>query len=201
MDAKWVESYINCGHEFLNLKSNQEALNQYLKAIRIANLSGQELSDPLLFQKAGQIYISQGKWEDARVMFMMCAEQYQTSFSYFNLGVASYNLGSYDEAERVLGLVNYMDSSNTLTWAYLTLALLNKENPPINAAFETMNEALKLGLNDINLLQEIFVANISVGQYKAAKNVQEHLLVCLANKGHKKMRQFFAQVSECIGKH
>ena len=134
-------------------------------------------------------------------MFMMCAEQYQTSFSYFNLGVASYNLGSYDEAERVLGLVNYMDSSNTLTWAYLTLALLNKENPPINAAFETMNEALKLGLNDINLLQEIFVANISVGQYKAAKNVQEHLLVCLANKGHKKMRQFFAQVSECIGKH
>lgn len=79
---------------------------------------------------------------------MMCAEEYQTSFSYFNLGVASYNLGHFDEAERVLGLVNYMDTTNTLTWAYLTLALLHRREPPLNAAFETMNEALKLGLND-----------------------------------------------------
>jgi tetratricopeptide (TPR) repeat protein len=53
MDAKWIQAYINCGHEFLYLRSNQEALNQYLKAIRIANLSGQELQDPLLFQRAG----------------------------------------------------------------------------------------------------------------------------------------------------
>ena len=124
-------------------------------------------------------------------MFMMCAEQYQTSFAYFNLGVASYSLGCYDEAERVLGLVNYMDSSNTLTWAYLTLALLNKEEPPVNAAFETMNEALKLGLSDANLLQEIFVANIACRQYKAARIVQEHLLVCLAGKAHNRMRSFF----------
>jgi hypothetical protein len=56
----------------------------------------------------------------------MCAEQHKTAFSYFNLGVASYHLGLYDEAEKVLGVVNFMDSNNTLTWAYLTLALLNK---------------------------------------------------------------------------
>jgi len=80
-------------------------------------------------------------------------------------------LGLYDEAEKVLGVVNFMDSSNTLTWAYLTLALLNKKHPPINAAFETMNEALKLGLCDQNLLKEIFFANLKVGQFRAARDV------------------------------
>jgi hypothetical protein len=101
-------------------------------------------------------------------MFCLCAEQYMTSFSYFNLGVANYKLNNFDEAEKVLGVVNFMDSSNTLTWAYLTLALLNKKNPPVNAAFQTMNEALKLGLSDIPLLKEMFTANIRVGQYRAA---------------------------------
>ena len=84
------------------------------------------MNDPLLFQRAGSIYISEEKWEDARVMFLMCAEQHKTAFSYYNLGVASYNLGLFDEAEKVLGVVNFMDPNNTLTWAYLTLALLNK---------------------------------------------------------------------------
>ena len=41
----------------------------------------------------------------------------------------------YDEAERVLSLVNYMDPSNAETWAYLALVLLKKDEPPINAAY------------------------------------------------------------------
>lgn len=59
-------------------------------------------------------------------MFLMCAESFKTSYSYLNLGIASYHLGMYDEAEKVLGVVNFMDSSNALTWAYLTLSLLKK---------------------------------------------------------------------------
>ena len=62
----------------------------------------------------------------------------------------------------MLGVANFMDSSNTLTWAYLTLALLHKQTPPINAAFETMNESIKLGLNDVSLLEAIFEANLSL---------------------------------------
>lgn len=41
---------------------------------------------------------------------MMCAEQFKTSFSFFNLGVTNYNLGLFDEAEKVLAIVNLMDS-------------------------------------------------------------------------------------------
>ena len=62
-----------------------------------------------------------------------------------------------------MGVVNFMDASNTLTWAYLTLTLLRKQSPPINAAFETMNEALKLGLSDQLLLKDIFFACLDNG--------------------------------------
>lgn len=155
-----------------------------------------------MYQRAGSIYISESKWEDARVMFLMCSEQFKTSYSYFNLGVASYNLGLYEEAEKVLGVVNFMDSSNTLTWAYLTLSLLNKKDPPIHAAFETMNEALKLGLSDQNLLMDIFEACLRVGQYKAARDVQEHLLLVITGpKWSKRARALFVSACEVIKSH
>ena len=110
LDAKWLPAYIEAGHAYLNLRLPSVALSYYLRAIRIANLTGQEIKDPLLYQRAGSIYITEEKWEDARVMFLLCAEQHKTAYSYFNLGVASYNLGLYDEAEKVLGVVNFMDS-------------------------------------------------------------------------------------------
>lgn len=132
-------------------------------------------------------------------MFHMCSEQFKTSYSYFNLGVACYKLGRFNEAEKVLGVVNFMDSSNTLTWAYLTLSLLNKYTPPINAAFETMNEALKLGLSDRGLLEEIFDANLKVCQFKAARDVQEHLLLVLSGaKWSKRMRSLFQDLARAI---
>ena len=104
-------------------------------------------------------------------MFLMCSDQFKTAYSYFYLGVASYRLGFFDEAERVLGAVNFMDPSDTLTWAYLTLAQLNKAQPPINAAFQTMNEAIKLGLSDVNLLKEICQACLKTKQFKASRDV------------------------------
>ena len=96
-------------------------------------------------------------------MFLMCAEDYKTAFSHFNLGVACYHLGEYDEAERVLSLVNYMDPSNAETWAYLALVLLKRDDPPLNAAYQTMNEAVKLGLTNGDVMAEIALSWLDLG--------------------------------------
>ena len=87
--------------------------------------------------------------------------------------MASYNLGLYDEAERVLAIVNLMDSSNSLTWAYLALSLLKKNSPPINSAYQCINEAFKLGISDAQILQTIFEACLKVKQYRIAREVYE----------------------------
>lgn len=49
MDPKWLQGFIQCGHAYLDLKDIDSALQQYLKAIRIANLCGLEVNDPLLY--------------------------------------------------------------------------------------------------------------------------------------------------------
>lgn len=99
-------------------------------------------------------------------MFLMCAEDYKTAFSHFNLGVACYELGEYEEAERVLSHVNYLDPTNAETWAYLALVLLKKEDPPLNAAYQTMNEAIKLGLMNGDVVMEIAFTLHELGSVK-----------------------------------
>ena len=131
----WLEGYIEIGHSLYLQGDYEQALQYYMRAIRVANLSGQDVKDQLLFQRAGHCYNKLDRWEDAKVMFLMCSEDFKTAFAHFHLGVACYNLGGYVEAEKVLSLVNYLDPSNADAWAYLALVLLKKEDPPLNAAY------------------------------------------------------------------
>ena len=109
-------------------------------------------------------------------MFIMCAEDYKTAFAYYNLGVASYHLGEYEEAERVLSLVNYMDPTHALTWAYLALVLLKKPDAPLFAAYQTMNEAIKLNLTDSGVMYEIAMSWIEHNSFIAAKDALENTI-------------------------
>lgn len=179
MRATWLQGYIEIGHAHYKMncqRNNEAALKSYLKAIRISNLDNQTITDQLVFQRAGELYIKEQKWEDARVMFLMCSEEYKTSFSVFNLGVASYHLGEFDEAEKVLSLSNYMDPTHAPTWAYITLTLLKKPDPPLFAAYQSMNESVKLGLSDSSVMHEIALAWIDQSSYKAAKEAFEQTI-------------------------
>jgi len=147
-----------------------------MRAIRVANLSGQELTDQLLFQRAGHCYVKLNRWEDAKVMFLMCSEDFKTAFAHMYLGVACYNLGEFQEAEKVLSLVNYLDPSNAETWAYLALVLLKRDDPPLNAAYQTMNEAIKLGISNASVLHEIALSWLELGQMKQVLEALKSLI-------------------------
>ena len=113
------------------------------------------------------------------MMFLMCAEDYKTSFAYFNLGVASYHLGQLEEAEKVLSITNYMDPTHAPTWAYLCLTLLKKPEPPLFAAYQSMNESLKLGLADAGVLHEIALVWVDQSSYRAAKEAFEQCITIM----------------------
>jgi tetratricopeptide (TPR) repeat protein len=186
LDNTFIDGFVQLGHCHFKLGNNTEAIKAYLRAIRVANLTQTEIKDQLVYQRAGHIYIKEEKWEDARVMFLMCAESYRTAFSYFNLGVASYNLGEFNEAERVLSLVNYMDPLHAKTWAYLCLVQLKRPDPPVNSAYQTMNEAFKLGLTDIWILQEIGLAWADANSFKASREAFERAITIAAGSKNKK---------------
>lgn len=104
VDPTLTEAYILFGHcKFLLGQDEYEnAKNAYYKAIRVANLLGSELKDGLLHQRIGSILIQQKKWDDSKVMFEMCASNYDTAFSFMNLGVSCLYLKEYTNAEKVL---------------------------------------------------------------------------------------------------
>jgi tetratricopeptide (TPR) repeat protein len=74
------------------------------------------------------------KWNDAKVIFEICAEKYQTAYAYMNLGIACLNLEDYDNAEKVLQKANVLDIQNSNVWGYMTLVML-KSGPRNNSAF------------------------------------------------------------------
>lgn len=132
----------------------QEALDYFMKAIRVASLFGLKMTDPnLLYHLAGDCYSRLGQYEDCKVMFLLAGEEFTSSFSLYRLGCADFYLGSLQEAEQELSLANSLDSSCAETWGYLTLVLLSKEQPEFNAAYQTMCESFNLGLSDINILE------------------------------------------------
>ena len=96
---------------------------------------------------------SQGMWADAKVIFEICAEKYETAFSYLNLGVANLNLGDYEAAEKLLKKANVLDIANANVWGYMTLVMLKSGNR-VNSAFQSIKEAIRLKIVNQNLLLE-----------------------------------------------
>ena len=74
LDGKWVYGFEQLGHISFKQESHSQALQFYLKAIRVASLTGQEVTDKLVYQRAGDCYARKKAWEDARVMFLLAAE-------------------------------------------------------------------------------------------------------------------------------
>lgn len=92
LDPDLTEAHVLYGHCQWLLKNNQPALDSYMKAIRLSNMARKELKDKLLYQRLGGIFISLKKWNDAKAIFEICAEKYQTAYAYMNLGIACLNL-------------------------------------------------------------------------------------------------------------
>ena len=64
----------------------------------------------------------------------MCANNYETAYSYMNLGIACLYLEDYQNAENLLKKANILDTSNANVWGYMTLVML-KKGQRINNAF------------------------------------------------------------------
>mgnify|MGYP000447899474 CR=1 FL=1 len=154
MDQTLTEAYILYGHCKFLLQGYDEAQHSYLKAIRISNLQKVQLKDALLHQRLGQILIKRKKWPDAKVFFEMCAVNYETAFSFMNLGIACLYLDEYENAEKLLTKANILDTSNSNVWGYMTLVLLKNGNR-VNSAFQSLKESIRLNINNDDLLLDI----------------------------------------------
>lgn len=92
----------------------------------------------------------------------MCANQYETAFSFLSLGIACLRLKDYDSAEKVLSKANIQDISNSNVWGYMTLVMLMKGNR-VNNAFQSLKESIRLQINNDELMLDIGNAFYDIG--------------------------------------
>ena len=124
-----LECICNIGHCNFLLKRNKEAEEAYIKAVRVASFTGQTLEDSYVLQRLGSLYVQQGLYGEAQVIFEECYLKYQNSFSHLNYGVTLI----YNEKEGGKDLhsaLKYLARANTLNpyladiWGYLVYASL-----------------------------------------------------------------------------
>lgn len=202
VDQTLTEAYILYGHCKFLLGEYSEAQYSYLKAIRISNLQKVQLKDALLHQRLGQILINREQWPDAKVVFEMCAVNYETAFSFMNLGIACLYLEEYENAEKVLTKANILDTSNSNVWGYMTLVMLKNGNR-VNNAFQSLKESIRLNINNDDLLLDIGQAFVAVGQDETAKKALEYALTNRAahqqQRNHlRKVQEFLLQISKVM---
>lgn len=180
IDQTETDAYIQYGHCKFLLGEYEEAKIAFYQAIRIFNLKGEKLQDSLVHQRIGAILISQKKWEDAKVMFEMCADNYETAFSYMNLGIACLYLKQYNDAESVLQRANILDTTNSNVWGYMTLAMI-KNGKRLNNAFQSLKEAMRLGIDNSELILDIASSFAAEGKHETATKSLEYALTTRAS--------------------
>ena len=146
-----MEAWKLRGHAYFHMDSYFDCEESYIRAIRI---SGSEV-DPELEERLGLIYIKRKSWKDAKVVFLKRVGEGISASSWKNLGLALLKLNELSQAEEALTQANILDNLNAEVWGLLTIMCLQSGEKRIIQARQAMVEAMKLGLENPELLGEI----------------------------------------------
>ncbi len=126
-DETNLECICNIGHCHFMSKRAKEAEEAYIKSIRVSSFTGRSLDDPYVLQRLGSLYIQQGLYGEAQVIFEECYLKYQNSFSHLNYGITLI----YNETNRNFQTaLKYLSRANILNpylgdiWGYIVYASL-----------------------------------------------------------------------------
>ena len=123
----------------------------YINAIRIKPAP----KDPILQERLGIVYAKRQSWTDAKIVFLkVCKEKISTNAWYF-LALALLRLNELESAEDAISQANILDNQAPDVWGLNAILCLKYGKQRLTQARFCMNEALRLGLKDTALLEEI----------------------------------------------
>jgi tetratricopeptide (TPR) repeat protein len=139
------------GHAFYLLDNLFDSEESYINALRIKPAP----KDPILQERLGIVYAKRQSWTDAKTVFLkVCKEKVSTNAWYY-LGLSLLRLGELEASEDAISQANILDNQDASIWGLNAILCLKYGKQRLPQAKFCMKEALRLGLKDTALLEEI----------------------------------------------
>lgn len=133
-----------------NLFDSEES---YINALRIKGK--QQFKDNVLEIRLGIIYAMRRSWKDAKTVFLKVCKDRMSTTAWIYLGLSFIRLGELASAEDSISQANILDNTNPLSWALNTILCLKYGQQRLQQARFSMNQAIRLGISDSLILEEI----------------------------------------------
>ena len=113
-----------------------------------------ELLDPhLVYLRLASIYLEEQSYKKARDIFLHGCRHSPSALTWLGVGISCYRLQELGEAEEALAEANILNNLEPEIWAYLCMVCLKTGRQA--EAEQTYRYAMKCGLNDSRIFQEI----------------------------------------------
>ncbi|GAB1597897.1 cilia- and flagella-associated protein 70-like [Argonauta hians] len=128
-----------------------------------------------VYLRLGSIYLQNKLFTEAREIFLLACKSSPSSVTWLGVAIACYRMDMLHEAESALSEANILNNMDPEIWAYLTLVCLKCGR--IYEAEQSFKFSIKLGLDDKEILDEIFSLQDSTGIGNMTFHTKENIVM------------------------
>jgi Flp pilus assembly protein TadD len=152
-------------------------VDSYLSAVgcsrklSAAQVKGEQVVPLGLFVQTARLLLQGGRYNQARTILLYACSIYSSATLFMLLGACYLRMDELDDAERALVEANLLDNRNASVWAYLCLTCLAGGPHRMAEAEKSLEQALRLGQSDPQLLRELATSFMSVDKLQIAEDL------------------------------
>ena len=141
------------------------------RRLPVAQVKEDEVVPLALFIQAARLLLLGGRFNQARTILLYACSLYSSATLFMLLGACYLRLDELENAEAALVEANLLDNRNPSVWAYLSLVCLASGPHRMVEAERSLEQALRLGQDDAQVLRELATSFMSVDKLQIAEDL------------------------------